>query len=266
MVEVTALSAAERVREDYFGTAIRPRTFSAWIEDIDAQLRAGARRHLSGHHNLHSLYLLHKKVSVAAFYRRCDDCYVDGVPGRLSLAGCGERTRRDQRFSLMDHFTELLATAAQRSWSLYYLGSRQAVVAAAGERIHSEYPGLRITLHHGYFEDDAGIVAAINRQRPDLLLVGMGMPRQERWLLDRLGELDVGCAIQAGATLDYFTGAQARPPRCMSSAGLAWLYRLAHNPTRLWRRYLAEPWALIIPTLRHWSRYRAASRPQAADK
>ena len=86
----------------------------------------------------------------------------------------------------------------------------------------------------------------------DLLLVGMGMPRQEQWLLAHLADLDVAVATHAGATLDFFAGSQAKPPPWVSNMGLAWLYRLAHDPRRLWRRYLLEPWALVLPTLRLW--------------
>jgi len=244
-------------RERYFGTAISPRTFEAWLAAIADALGAGKRRHLSGHHNLHSLHLLHSDDAVAAFYRRCDDCYIDGVPVRLILAGFGERTSGADRFSLMDRFPDLLRAATARGWSLFYLGSAPEVVATARRRIEREYPDLRITLHHGYFEEDAPVVAAINAERPDVLLVGMGMPKQEAWLLANLDRLDVGWATQAGATLDYFAGAQARPPGWMSRAGLAWLYRLASDPARLWHRYLVEPWSLLPPTLRAWKTHRA---------
>jgi len=80
----------------------------------------------------------------------------------------------------------------------------------------------------------------------------MGMPRQEAWLLQHLGSLDVVVATQSGGTLDYFVGAQAKPPLWLSRAGLAWLYRLAHDPVRLWKRYLLEPWGLLVPTLQLW--------------
>lgn len=96
--------------------------------------------------------------------------------------------------------------------------------------------------------------------RPDLLLVGMGMPRQECWLLDNLELLDVGCATQAGATLDYYAGTQGQPSYWVSRAGFAWLYRLSKDPARLWRRYLVEPWILLPATLHQWYRHRAAEK------
>jgi N-acetylglucosaminyldiphosphoundecaprenol N-acetyl-beta-D-mannosaminyltransferase len=240
----------------YFGTTLRPRTLHEWLDSIRDALDAGRRRLLCGHHNLHSLYLLRHDADVAAFYRRCDDCYVDGMPVRLLLAGFGERTRVDQRFSLMDHFEALLGYAADAGWRVYYLGSAPAVSSAAAERLARDYPALDISLHDGYFDDSAPVLDEINRQRPDLLLVGMGMPRQEQWLMQHIDALDVGYATHVGATLDYFVGAQAQPPAWLGRLGLAWLYRLLSDPRRLWRRYLLEPWSLLSPTFSYWQRQR----------
>ncbi|MFT6958825.1 MAG: N-acetylglucosaminyldiphosphoundecaprenol N-acetyl-beta-D-mannosaminyltransferase [Halieaceae bacterium] len=247
-------------KREYFGTALNPFSFQQWLDAIGTSLESGKRRHLSAHHNLHSLYLLRRNNSIAEFYRRCDDCYIDGMPVRLILAGFGENTSAAQRFSLMDRFQELLAHAQAQKWRIYYLGSKEAVSDRSRELIAQQFPTLEIVLNHGYFTDNAAVIAEINELRPDLLLVGMGMPRQECWLLENLELLDIGCATQAGASLDYYADAQAQPPYWISRLGFAWLYRLAKDPVRLWRRYLLEPWHLLPPTLRQWYRHRAAGR------
>jgi len=227
-------------------------SFEQWLQSITDLVDAGQRGHLSGHHNLHSLYLLQTSATVRNFYARCNDCYIDGMAVRLPLAGAGVATAHEERFSLMDTFPALLEWARQHCWKIFYLGSEQIVIEKARQRLSREFPGLIMELHPGYFEDDRQLIEKINMLRPDLLLVGMGMPRQESWLLQHIDELDVVVAAQAGATLDYFAGAQPKPPRWMSKLGLAWLYRLAHNPRRLWRRYLVEPWCLVLPTLKLW--------------
>lgn len=238
---------------EYFGTRLTPLTFGEWLTFIAETVDSGQRRRLSANHNLHSLYLLHAHPAMKDFYARCDNCYIDGMAVRLLLVGAGVTTSRDQRFSLMDTFPALLEHARQQSWTLFYLGSQAAVVDQAHERLKREFPGLNIHLHHGYFHDDDRVINAINEIRPDLLLVGMGMPRQEKWLLSHIDHLDVAVATSAGATLDYFAGAQAKPPVLLSNLGLAWLFRLVHDPGRLWRRYLVEPWALVGPTLKLWT-------------
>ncbi len=189
---------------------------------------------------------------VREFYARCDNCYIDGIGVLLVLLGAGVPSSGRQRFTLMDTFPDLLEYAEKHSLSLFYLGSSAAVVDKAREKLRRRYPALKMEIHHGYFQDNEAIVDSINVFRPDLLLVGMGVPRQEAWLVNHIDRLDVAVATQAGATLDYFAGTQAKPPLWMSRLGLAWAYRLLNDPARLWRRYLLEPWALLGATLRLW--------------
>jgi len=247
-------------RQRFFGTRITPMTFSQWLASVSRARELGQRQRLSGHHNLHSLFLLHRLPVVRQFYARCTDCYIDGVPVRLLLRAFGTATSGAQRFSLMDDFLELLAHAERHDWSIFYLGSRESVVDEGRALIARRFPELRIRLRHGYDAGAPALIHEINAWRPDVLLVGMGMPLQEQWLVDHLDGLDVGVAAQAGATLDYYTGAQARPPRWMGRLGLAWAFRLAHDPARLWRRYLIEPWGLLLPALKHWREYRRSGR------
>jgi N-acetylglucosaminyldiphosphoundecaprenol N-acetyl-beta-D-mannosaminyltransferase len=248
------------VRHQYFGAPVNPHTFAQWLDAISAVLTSGQRRWLCGHHNLHSLYLLRCDNDVRRFYARCNDCYIDGMPVRLILKGFGISTSTAQRFSLMDHFLELLQHAERQQWSVFYLGSQESVVQSGRTLLNQLFPGLRIQLQHGYATEQIQVIDAINALRPDILLVGLGMPQQERWLVEHLDQLDVGFAAQAGGTLDYFTGAQAKPPQWLSRIGLAWLYRLLNDPRRLWRRYLLEPWTLLRPTLRYWHCYRNTQR------
>lgn len=235
----------------FFGTTVRGRSCQDWLNDIQQSLDRGERQQLFGHHNLHSIYLMHRSPDVAQFYQRCNDCYIDGVPVGWLFAAKQRDRSAGQRFSLMDHFEDLLQCAQDRAWRLYYLGSTEAVCAAANQFVRSRYPDLDIHFQHGYCSDSHDIVDRINSFKPHLLLVGMGMPRQEQWLLQHLATLDVGVATQAGGTLDYIVGGQARPPQWLSRLGFAWLYRLLRDPRRLWHRYLVEPWGLIRPTLRY---------------
>lgn len=85
-------------------------------------------------------------------------------------------------------------------------------------------------------------LAAINAYQPHVLMVGMGMPRQEYWILDNIEHIHTNAILTAGACMDYLAGAIPTPPRWMGKMGLEWLYRLLSEPKRLWRRYLVEPW------------------------
>ena len=82
------------------------------------------------------------------------------------------------------------------------------------------------------------MIEGINAAKPDLLIVGLGMPLQERWLADNWSSIDAGVALTAGATFDYISGELRRAPRWMTDNGLEWLGRLLLEPGRLWKRYI----------------------------
>jgi N-acetylglucosaminyldiphosphoundecaprenol N-acetyl-beta-D-mannosaminyltransferase len=254
--------ASEPVRE-FSGCALSPLDFEAFFEPVVQRLRDGEQRLLLGHHNLHSLRLCQDDPDVRRFYRRCSSCYLDGKGALWLLGAAGVPIAGACRFSLMHRLPQLLELARSQRLSVYYLGSRPEVIELARSWIGETWPDLGFELEHGYFRDEESVVGRINRFQPDFLLVGMGMPRQERWIVRWLDRLSVGAVLQAGGTLDYYTGAQARPPEILGRIGMAWLYRLVRDPLRLWRRYLVEPWSLLRPTLRLRRRLLAHSKQES---
>ncbi|MCX6095691.1 MAG: WecB/TagA/CpsF family glycosyltransferase [Candidatus Bipolaricaulota bacterium] len=143
-----------------------------------------------------------------------------GVP--LSERVCG-----------IDLAESLLERAAIKGYRVFLLGGRPGVAERAAGRLEGRYPGLSIVAtHHGYFEEDAEPIAAIGEARPDILLVGMGVPRQERWMETAKGCLDVPLMIGVGGALDVWSGERRRAPRAWQRLGLEWLYRLLSQPRR----------------------------------
>jgi N-acetylglucosaminyldiphosphoundecaprenol N-acetyl-beta-D-mannosaminyltransferase len=113
---------------------------------------------------------------------------------------------------------------------------------------------VEIGFRHGFFDmndptESAAVVAQIRDWRPDVLFVGMGMPRQERWVLQHQAELPPCVTFTVGAALDYEAGASVTPPRWTGRMGVEWLFRFATEPKRLFSRYFIEPWSLIGPAL-----------------
>ena len=111
--------------------------------------------------------------------------------------------------------------------------------------ICARYPGLRIAgTYHGYFDKTPGspeneaVLQRINAARPNILILGFGMPLQERWLLENWERVDANLALTGGAVFDYLSGELRRPPRWMTEHGLEWLGRMLIEPRRLWRRYV----------------------------
>lgn len=200
-------------------------------------------------HNLHSVYLFHRDAGMRAFYESASYVHIDGMPlvfwGKL----LGMKLRVNHRVTYVDWIAPLLETAAASGWRVFYLGGAAAVTAEAARRIAGAFPGLALRCHHGFFDawgaENRVVLAAINDFRPQLLLVGMGMPRQEHWILDNALQIKADVVLTAGACFDYLAGALPTPPRWLGRLGLEWVHRLAHEPRRLWKRYLWEPWFLL---------------------
>ncbi|NPA72528.1 MAG: WecB/TagA/CpsF family glycosyltransferase [Gammaproteobacteria bacterium] len=200
-------------------------------------------------HNLHSIYLFHKDPKMRAFYAKAKLIHIDGMPliywGKLM----GQPLERRHRTTYVDWVRPLMRESVRHSWRIFYLGGKPGIAERAAETLRSEFPGLQLQTHHGFFdikgEENQKIIEKINEYRPHVLMVGMSMPRQEHWILDNLEKLNANAILTAGACFDYVAGAVPTPPRWMGQMGLEWLYRLFTEPRRLWRRYLVEPWYLI---------------------
>ncbi len=199
-------------------------------------------------HNLHSIYLYHHDSKMRRFYSAADHIHVDG----MAIIGLGRvlgmPLSREHRVTFVDWMEPLASVAAKYGWRVFYLGSRPGVAEKGAEVLRHRHPGLQIKTSHGFFDRDPVsreaqvTLADIETYRPQLLIVGMGMPRQEHWIVDHLDKLTANVILNGGAALDYFAGAIPTPPRWAGRVGLEWLFRLASEPRRLWSRYLIEPW------------------------
>ncbi|ABY34727.1 MAG TPA: glycosyltransferase [Chloroflexus aurantiacus] len=227
-------------------TVIDPFPISALNQYIGEAI-ASHKQRIIAHHNLHSVYLYHRDAKMRMFYERADIIHIDGMPLVYWARLLGYPVSRDQRVTYVDWIQPLLAMATAEGWRVFYLGGKPGVAARAAEIVCRQYPTLTIATHHGYFppEENDTVLATIAAFQPHILLVGMGMPRQEHWVLDNLDKLTANAILTAGACFDYIAGAIPTPPRWMGRLGLEWLYRLISEPRRLGKRYLIEPWALL---------------------
>ncbi len=199
-------------------------------------------------HNMHSLYLFHNDPRMQAFYAKAEYTHIDGMPILFIGKLLGFPMKREQRVTYADWVWPLMAEAADKGWRVFYLGSKPGVAEKGASILCERFPGLQIACAHGYIDmnkdsqENLATLAAINAYKPHVLMVGMGMPRQERWIYENLERIHTNTILTSGACIDYVAGAIPTPPRWMGKVGLEWLYRLLSEPKRLWRRYLLEPW------------------------
>ena len=199
-------------------------------------------------HNLHSIYLYHHDKKFAEYCDSANYINVDGAPvvwiGRI----LGIPLRPKHRITFVDSFLRLMAHARLREWRVFFLGSKPNVARNGANLLRRCLPGLQIETHCGFFDhsptsaENRAVVDCINGFRPNILMVGMGMPLQEHWILANREQLNVNVILNSGATMDYLAGEIPVPPRWAGPLGLNWLFRLFSEPRRLWKRYLVEPW------------------------
>lgn len=148
-----------------------------------------------------------------------------------------------ERVAGYDLAQELLRCAPAEGRRVYFFGAAPGVAEKAKAKAEQLYPGIEIVgVRNGFFSpaDNAAIIAEIRAARPDLLLVALGVPKQEKWIAAHLAELDVPVAIGVGGTLDVMAGVMKRAPHWMQKAKLEWLFRGLMQPKRA-GRLLALP-------------------------
>ena len=134
--------------------------------------------------------------------------------------------------------------AAQTGHRHYFYGGRAETTAQLVARLRERCPGLVVAGYHSppfrplSPEEDAADVAAINAARPDFVWVGLGAPKQEKWMAEHLGKIDAAALLGVGAAFDFLAGELPRAPVWMQRRGLEWLFRLIAEPRRLARRYI----------------------------
>ncbi len=160
------------------------------------------------------------------------------------------------------------AHAAQQGHRFYLYGGRnQGGLVQLALNLRQRYPGVKIV--GGYSpphrplteEEQNAVVAEINRARADVVWVGIGVPKQEKWMALMRPRLDAPVLVGVGAAFDFHAGLVPQAPTWLQEAGLEWAYRLAHEPRRLWRRYLRYNPRFVTAFARQLAQHRRVEAP-----
>ena len=167
------------------------------------------------------------------------------------------------RVAGVDLLGALCVEMARTGRTGFFLGAGPGIAARAAEAISRRAPRFRLAGVHSPplgFEHDSALnriaVEAVNRAAPDFLFVALGPPRAEKWIHAHLPILNVGVAMPVGGSFDILAGVVGRAPRLMRETGLEWVWRLGHEPARLWRRYLSGAVQFLRLFRDEWGRVR----------
>ncbi len=187
-------------------------------------------------HNINQAYRFSEYMKVL---EEADLVLADGFGTKLA----GKVLDRPIRQNLCgtDLFPRLCKRLAERGKSIYLLGAAPGAAERTAKWVMTHYPGVAVKgWHHGFFtpDEESEVVRRIAESGADILIVGMGVPKQDVWIRRNLQGLNVKMAIGFGGLFDYFSGQVPRAPQWVREIGMEWVYRLIQEPGRMWRRYL----------------------------
>jgi len=203
--------------------------------------------------NVHMVVTARQDAGLAEAMRQADMATPDGAPIAWMLRRLGFPDQ--PRISGTELMRAYLAQAAHRGESIFLFGGTEEALAALQRILLAEFPALDIAgaisppFRPITPEEDEAIVAQINASGARTVWVGLGCPKQEKWMLAHRGRVQA-VMLGVGAAFDFISGAKARAPAWVQKLGLEWLHRLASEPKRLWKRYLVTNTLFVIGAAR----------------
>lgn len=209
-----------------------------WIENEPQQI------HHVVNTGMHGIMEAHKNPKFQAILNTADLLAPDGILVILAARLHGYHLQKqDTGPDLLWEFSEI---ANQKKYKYFLFGDTEQTLEKLTAKLTATFPRLQITgiisppFREWTTEEDEAMIACINRATPDVLWVGLGMPKQEQWISDHKSKLNVPVVVGAGASLKFLSGTVSRAPKLVRNFGFEWLWRLVIEPRRVWRRVVID--------------------------
>ena len=229
-------------RQKFMNTEIDNLTMQEALETIDALIQENKNAYVVTP-NVDHIVQLETNKELQDVYANASLILTDGKPLLWIAKWYG--TPIKEKISGSDLFPLLCDMAAKKGYSMFFLGAAEGVAAKAADNLMNKYKGLQVigTYSPPYgFENDSSemnkIDAMIKKARPDILIVGLGCPKQEKFIYNNYKKLGVPISLGLDASFDFEAGNIKRAPKWMANHGLEWLFRITQDPKRLMKRYL----------------------------
>ncbi|MFH1440646.1 MAG: WecB/TagA/CpsF family glycosyltransferase [Candidatus Omnitrophota bacterium] len=195
--------------------------------------------------NIDHIVKIQTDTEFKEIYDKADLILADGMPliWASKFLGCSLK----EKVSGSDLFPALCDAADKKGYKVFFLGGRADSAVKAAEILKQRYQGLQVVgiysplygFEKNEFENNK-IIQMIKQAQPDILFVGLGAPKQEKWIFNNKEKYQVPVSIGIGASFDFVAGVVKRAPIWMQKVGLEWFWRLMMDPIRLWKRYLVD--------------------------
>lgn len=242
-------------RINFMNTEIDNLTMNETLIEIDKLIRLNECAYVVTP-NVDHIVQLERDEELKRVYENASLILADGKP--LIWISKFYKTPIKEKISGSDLFPKVCDLAAKKGFTMYLLGAAEGVAAKAAKNLMQKYKGLNIVGTYSPpfgFEKDKKELDKIKEQiqkvHPDILIVGLGCPKQEKFMYHHCKELGVPISFGLGASIDFEAGNIKRAPKWMSEHGLEWLYRIIQDPKRLAKRYLVDDMKIFSLAIRY---------------
>jgi len=233
-------------RVNVLGVGVSAITMSDALTTIDRWIAGGANRYVCVT-GVHGVMESQADPTLRDIHNRAGLVTPDGMP--LVWLSWLRGYREVERVYGPDLMLACCRASVSKGYRHFLYGGGPGVPERLAERLQKQFPGLQIAgtwsppFHELTTTEEASMLDRIGSAHPDIVWVGLSTPKQERWMARYVDRLPVPVLIGVGAAFDLHAGLKKQAPRWMQRTGLEWLFRLATEPRRLWRRYLKNnPW------------------------
>lgn len=231
-------------RMKFMNTEIDNLTMQETLQAIDQLIQENKSAYVVTP-NVDHIVQLESGGELCEVYKNADLILTDGKPLLWIAKWYG--TPIKEKISGSDLFPRLCELAAKRGYTMFFLGAAEGVAAKAAKNLIKKFPGLNVvgtySPPYGFEKDEIEmkkIEDMIKSANPHILIVGLGCPKQEKFIYHNCEKLGVPLSLGLGASLDFEAGNIKRAPKWMANHGLEWLFRITQDPKRLAKRYLVD--------------------------
>jgi N-acetylglucosaminyldiphosphoundecaprenol N-acetyl-beta-D-mannosaminyltransferase len=246
-------------REELLGVALAITDYEQTLGWIDETVRTRGRGYLCVA-AVHTVMEAREDAALMRAVEGADFTVPDGQPLVWALRALGHRL--EDRVYGPELMARACARAAESGQRFYLYGGRnQGALVQLTDNLRRAYPGLGIVGGHAppfrplTAEEEQRIAADIDRSGADVVWVGIGVPKQEKWMAAMRPRLSAPVLVGVGAAFDFHAGLVPQAPPALQRLGLEWAFRLLHEPRRLWRRYLRHNPRFVVGFARQYGRH-----------
>lgn len=185
--------------------------------------------------NVNTINLALQNLTFGEVLIKFNILHPDGIGVFLASKFLYGKNGFSKRISGSDFYVELIKKSLKENWSFFFFGDSDETL----KRISKKHPDSRITGYcNGFNYNLNELIIKINKSNPDILIVGLGSPKQEQWIIENKKDIRAKVIIAVGDGIKVFAGTKKRGPKFLRALGMEWLVRMFFDPKRLWKRYL----------------------------